>query len=1813
MSGTSSITGSNNNHRLELGGNFDIPSGTASIGGIRFVVDGTTTIDGTLSFTSVDGTKTFTDITVNTGGNWDNNSLEDFNIDGNIVANSGITWTGCSATIGCRYTIRTDATGVSGAGTVTFSDMRINDNVTYTNTGNLVITDDIDGQVGTGASLVNGNGGTLTLSENGTYSEITFTLNTVGNTVIYSGSANENINLGPFYDLEINMNTSTTLCQVNNADVTVNNNMTITQGRVRLQSAHTLAVTGNLTITTNGELEPNNTGAVANITGDIIMTGGIYDHNNGDVNITDDFLISGGTFTYTGTSTLDADQITVENTTLVLSGGTVTATNASGIGITINAGGLIDVNAATLNVTNDLSIANATAQLNPDNASTVVNISGDLLMSAGNYNHDAGDVNVTGDITITGGTFDIANSASTLDAVNMAITTGTATVTNGTLTLTGGLTTNSGSLTQAAGTVAVTGTYQVSGGTNDFNGGTLTIGALTVDGSQSINLGNVDLTAGGTSSISGTATVDGGTGAKGFNNVTLASSGNINITSDETVAIGGNLSMSGTSSLTGTSNNHIVTVTGTTAVTAGTGTIGGIQFNANGATTIDGTLAFSSTTGNKTFSDVTLNASGTWGNGTVTEVFTISGNLVNNGGTWTGCSDAISCPYTLTSGSGTMSGAGTFNFTDLVINTPASYTNNGTVVMTDNITGTGTFINGATGTLGLSENGAYTITTLTLNTVGNTVIYSGTVNEQIEVNASTAIGPFYDLEINMATSTTQADMNGQDVTVNNNMTITQGRVRLQSANTLTVTGNVTITTNGELEPNNAGAVANIGGDISMSGGLYDHNNGDVNITDDFLITGGTLTFTGTSTLDMDQMTIQDAQATFSGGTVTMTNAAADGITLNAAGVIILAAATLNVTNDLNIANATAEFSPNNVSAVANISGDLLMSAGLYDHNNGDVNVSGDIILTGGTMTMDDGGTPSTIDATDLTMTNATATLNEGVLTISNASGGVTLNTGAQLTGNNTSTLNVTNNLTMNGGEYSPNNTNHTGTISGDILLTSGTFDFNNGAVTATDMTVTTGTAALTAGTLDITNASGGLTIDGGLMNLNGAFTLTVTNNLAIAGGEFQPNNLDMVANIGGDLTMSTGTFDQNDGDINITGDLLITGGTMTMNEGATLNESTIDATDMGVQTGSVTLSEGFLTLSNAAGGLSVSNNGTVTVASPHVLAISGDFDVDGTGAADLNGGTVNFVNMDITTGGSANVSGPTITSTGTITVDNGTYTSDGNGGTYNYNNIDVNANGTWNATATYDPTVSGNLSNDGVFTGCSSTTGCDYTMTSATGTITGSAAFNSMSDIILNDGASYTNTNTGGFNITDRLATTSGAGSFTNSTNGAMSYGGTNGNWTVTNFGASATGNTVTYNRTTTNQLIQAPNLGTANEYYNLIIDKADGIDATTGAVLTIANQLTMTLGDIQMGGQDLVIADGATISGGGATSYIQDNGAGALRQLYSGAGATLSFPIGDADEYSPITAFTINSATFGASPFLEFSITDAEHPSQDTGNTGSGGDDVGTTVTDRISRFWTITPNDITSPRFDASYIYLDADISGTEANMAATIYRTHPTLAILDWLVAGSVNPTNNTVTITNVDAFGDLYAMDNSSSRLPIVLLSFEVEMIEEAVEINWSTAIEINNEIYTIERSSDGLSFEEILFKEGAGNSTETLFYSMLDKNPLEGRSYYRLKQTDFNGAFDYSDVRSVVYYPKSKPMNVYPNPLRGGEKLYIDISSAVKVIGIRNSQGQLMHTMTDFSTDTKTVELTWRSEWLPGLYLITLQGVEGTEVKKLIVR
>ena len=125
--------------------------------------------------------------------------------------------------------------------------------------------------------------------------------------------------------------------------------------------------------------------------------------------------------------------------------------------------------------------------------------------------------------------------------------------------------------------------------------------------------------------------------------------------------------------------------------------------------------------------------------------------------------------------------------------------------------------------------------------------------------------------------------------------------------------------------------------------------------------------------------------------------------------------------------------------------------------------------------------------------------------------------------------------------------------------------------------------------------------------------------------------------------------------------------------------------------------------------------------------------------------------------------------------------------------------------------------------------------------------------------------------------------------------------------------------------------------------------------------------------------------------------------------------------------------------------------------------------------------------------------------------------------------------------IDGFSGMQTCDNVVLPLPIELLSFDAQLENKATHLTWQTATERDNDFFTVERSANGIDWEVLELIDGAGVSNELLHYETYDNYPLKGISYYRLKQTDFDGKATYSDIKSIS---NTEELMVLPNPGNG---------------------------------------------------------------------
>ena len=188
---------------------------------------------------------------------------------------------------------------------------------------------------------------------------------------------------------------------------------------------------------------------------------------------------------------------------------------------------------------------------------------------------------------------------------------------------------------------------------------------------------------------------------------------------------------------------------------------------------------------------------------------------------------------------------------------------------------------------------------------------------------------------------------------------------------------------------------------------------------------------------------------------------------------------------------------------------------------------------------------------------------------------------------------------------------------------------------------------------------------------------------------------------------------------------------------------------------------------------------------------------------------------------------------------------------------------------------------------------------------------------------------------------------------------------------------------------------------------------------------------------------------------------------------------------------------------------------------------------------------------------------------------------------------------------------------TGELPVELLSFTAVNNNNKVVLNWSTATELNNHGFEIERSPDKTNWSLIGFKEGNGTTTEIHNYSFTDDllGVSSSKLFYRLKQVDYNGSFEYSDIVEVDIAPSIYSLSQnYPNPFNPTTKIKYSIpNSGIVTLKVFNVLGKEVATLVNEEKPAGSYEVEFNGNELPtGIYFYQLKTGNYSETKKMIL-
>jgi hypothetical protein len=363
----------------------------------------------------------------------------------------------------------------------------------------------------------------------------------------------------------------------------------------------------------------------------------------------------------------------------------------------------------------------------------------------------------------------------------------------------------------------------------------------------------------------------------------------------------------------------------------------------------------------------------------------------------------------------------------------------------------------------------------------------------------------------------------------------------------------------------------------------------------------------------------------------------------------------------------------------------------------------------------------------------------------------------------------------------------------------------------------------------------------------------------------------------------------------------------------------------------------------------------------------------------------------------------------------------------------------------------------------------------------------------------------------------------------------------------------------------------------NLRIDNYNNAKLTGN--LTVSGTLDMVQGLLDLNGNDIDL--GTT----GKLNEWEDSDNGISSRIYGTLGTVTAVK----------TFETINEANLGINitgidgDIGNITITRGHYAVEGQGESQS------------ILRWFDISPSG-TNSGLDATveFTYFMGDLEYSGEVPGFSLFKRPLAGGVDSWEVVPSTASTTDTLktlTAANVESFSRWTAA-NSNSPMPIILLSFNGKPVNDRVELTWVTAAEINNDFFSIERSVNGSDFEEIAVVEGAGTTSQSKRYSLNDNEPLNGVSYYRLKQTDYNGEFEYSKPISVYLdSPRMTDVKVYPNPSNGRFQVVTDAEMDLEY-RIVDMQGRTITTGVARPQTVNTIEMPHAPQGIYSLVLIS---------------
>jgi len=257
--------------------------------------------------------------------------------------------------------------------------------------------------------------------------------------------------------------------------------------------------------------------------------------------------------------------------------------------------------------------------------------------------------------------------------------------------------------------------------------------------------------------------------------------------------------------------------------------------------------------------------------------------------------------------------------------------------------------------------------------------------------------------------------------------------------------------------------------------------------------------------------------------------------------------------------------------------------------------------------------------------------------------------------------------------------------------------------------------------------------------------------------------------------------------------------------------------------------------------------------------------------------------------------------------------------------------------------------------------------------------------------------------------------------------------------------------------------------------------------------------------------------------------------------------------------------------------------------------------------------------------------EVGSASLNDIAHVYNSVNGNIIFNYAFGGGTNSfaAEHIVDVDDVDEnYSNEFAACSRDGRVilfsggidvvPVELINFSAYAEEGFINLNWATATETNNLGFEIQRKTGSVnnSWKKVGFEQGRSTTTERSYYTFTDDSPIQGKNYYRLKQIDYDGTFEYSaEIEVEVGTPVTYALEQnYPNPFNPvtNIKYAIPVSGNVKV-AIYNSLGERIETLVNGYLESGYYKVNWNAgKYSSGVYYYRLESENFNSVKKMIL-